>query len=374
MPQKNIKLIKDLLALADVKINGNRPWDIQVNNPKVYSRILAGGSLALGESYMDGWWDCKALDKFYFKILSIDLEKIVVDKKALILNVLKAKIFNLQNKKRAKKVGEQHYDIGNDLYKLMLDKRMVYTCGYWKNAKTLDKAQEDKLDLVCRKIGLKKGMKVLDIGCGWGSFAKYAAKKYGVKVVGVTISKEQVKLARKNCKGLPVEIRLQDYRDVKDKFDRIISLGMFEHVGYKNYRTYMEVAHRCLKDDGLFLLHTFGKSQTCYKTDPWFDKYIFPGGLIPSITQVGKSIEKLFVMEDWHNFGFDYSLTLKEWHNNFEKNWEKIKKTGNYDERFYRMWRHYLLCLVGSFGARKIQLWQIVFSKKGVVGGYKSIR
>ena len=241
-------------------------------------------------------------------------------------------------------VGKEHYDIGNDLYQLMLDKRMTYTCGYWKNAKNLEEAQEAKLDLICKKLGLKKGDKVLDIGCGWGSFAKYAAEKYGARVVGITVSKEQVELARKLCKGLPVEIRIQDYREVNEKFDHVVSIGMFEHVGYKNYRTFFKTVHKCLKDDGLFLLHTMGQRDSYpdfnHPDYHWVLKHIFPNGMIPSIKQIGKATEELFVMEDWHTFREDYDKTIMAWWNNFDKNWPKLR--AKYGDRFYRMWRFYV--------------------------------
>lgn len=277
----------------------------------------------------------------------------------------------MQSKSRAYEVGKRHYDIGNDLYKAMLDKRMAYSCGYWRTAKTLEQAQEAKLDMACKKLGLKKGMRVLDIGCGWGSFVKYAAEKYGVKCVGITVSKEQVKFARDVCKGLPVEIRLQDYRNLNEKFDRIISIGMFEHVGYKNYRPYMKLVNNCLKPDGLFLLHTIGGNVSTSSTDPWINKYIFPNSMLPSAKQVASAYEKLFVLEDWHSFGDDYGKTLMSWFRNFKKNWWQIKD--NYNGRFYRMWEYYLLACAGSFRSRRNQLWQIVFSKKGVKGGYHSI-
>jgi cyclopropane-fatty-acyl-phospholipid synthase len=269
-------------------------------------------------------------------------------------------------------IGERHYDIGNDLYKNMLDKRMNYSCGYWKNTKTLDEAQEAKLDLICKKLKLKPGMTVLDIGCGWGSLEKFAAEKYHVKVVGITVSKEQVRLARKLCKGLDVEIRLQDYRDLKKKFDCVVSVGMFEHVGYKNYRKFIKVVDRCLKDSSLFLLHTIGgnKSVTCL--DPWIDKYIFPNSMLPSVNQITKASKGIFKLEDWHNFGTYYDKTLMAWHKNFNKNWDKIKIS--YNERFRRMWNYYLLSCAGSFRAHKNQLWQIVFSKIGSQVDYESIR
>lgn len=368
--------VKEFLQDADIKINGSRDRDIQVRNEKFYSRVLIQGSLGLGESYMEGWWDCKRLDEFFYRILKARLNKKIMPSLNLILEFLKSSLSNLQEKSRAFIIGKRHYDIGNHLYKKMLDKRMNYSCAYWKDASNLDEAQEAKLDLICRKLKLKEGMKVLDIGCGWGSFAKYAAEKYKTKVVGITVSKEQASLAREMCKGLPVEIRLQDYRDLDEKFDAIASIGMFEHVGYKNYRTYMEVANRCLKEKGLFLLHTIGSNVSVKNTNPWISKYIFPNSMLPSIKQIGKSIEEFFVMEDWHNFGVYYDKTLMAWHKNFNKNWKKIKSAekSKYNERFFRMWNFYLMSSAGSFRAREIQLWQLVLSKNGLEGGYESIR
>jgi cyclopropane-fatty-acyl-phospholipid synthase len=370
--EKLRKTAEELLSLAGVKIDGTERWDIQVHNDNFYRRVLTQGSLGLGESYMDTWWDCEELDQFVYRIVRANLEDKVRGNWKLLLRVLAARIFNLQSKSKAFVIGERHYDLGNELFENMLDKRMVYSCAYWKNANTLDEAQENKLDLICRKIGLQPGMRILDIGCGWGSLAKYAAEKYDAKVVGITVSKEQVTLGRDLCKGLPVEIRLQDYRDISESFDHVVSVGMFEHVGYKNYKTFMRCVRKCLKDDGLFLLHTIGGNESVIAPEPWMHKYIFPNGLLPSIRQIGAAIEGLFVMEDWHNFSVDYDRTLMAWHRNFEKSWDAIKS--NYDERFYRMWRYFLLSNAGAFRARKNQLWQLVLSKKGVEGGYAPIR
>lgn len=321
---------------------------------------------------MDGWWDCERLDKFIYRILLHKLENSVRQNRRLLLKALHAKVLNRQSKKRAFLIGKRHYDLWNDLFKHMLDRRMTYSCAYWKDAKNLDDAQEAKLDLICRKIGLQPGMSVLDIGCGWGSFISYAMEKYNIKAVGITVSKEQVEFAKELCRGLPVEILIQDYREIKGKFDCIVSIGMFEHVGYKNYRTFMRIVHQYLKDDGLFLLHTIGGNKSVTSTDPWIDKYIFPNGMLPSIMQIGKAIEGLFVMEDWHNFSADYDKTLMAWHENFSKYWGELESS--YDERFYRMWKYFLLSCAGAFRSRENQLWQIVLSKPGVPGGYRSIR
>jgi cyclopropane-fatty-acyl-phospholipid synthase len=366
------KTAEELLSLAEVVIDGTKPWDMKVHNDDFYRRVLSQGSLGLGESYMDGWWDCEELDEFFYRIIRADLEHKVRLNWRLLLKALWARIYNLQSEARAFQIGERHYDLGNDLFENMLDKRLVYSCGYWRDARDLDEAQENKLDLICRKIGLKSGMKILDIGCGWGSFCKYAAEKYGASVIGITVSKEQVELGKELCKGLPVEIRLQDYRDLNESFDHVVSVGMFEHVGYKNYKTFMKDVHKCLKDDGLFLLHTIGGNTSVKAPEPWTNKYIFPNGMLPSIRQIAASSEGLFVMEDWHNFSTDYDRTLMAWHRNFVKSWDKIK--ANYDERFFRMWRYFLLSSAGAFRARKNQLWQVVLSKNGVDGGYASIR
>lgn len=373
MATKKVKeKARQILSLADVRINGDRPGDVQVLNDDFYQRVFSRGSLGLGEAYVDGWWESEALDVLFYKILRAGLEEKVAMNWRLAMPFLRARLFNPQRKSQAFKIGEHHYDIGNELYTLMLGKTMAYSCGYWKNATSLDEAQEAKLDLICRKLALQPGMRVLDIGCGWGSFARFAAERYSVQVVGITVSGQQVTLGRQLCRGLSVEIRLQDYRDIDDTFDHVVSVGMIEHVGVKNYRPFMQVVHRCLKQDGLFLLHTIGSSRSTHSVDPWTEKYIFPNSMLPSIKQLAAAAEGLFVMEDWHNFGAHYDPTLMAWFDNFNSGWQKIKS--NYSDRFYRMWKYYLLFCAGTFRARKNQLWQIVLSKRGVAGGYASAR
>ncbi len=366
-------MVERLFDTVDIKINGNRPWDIHVHHDGLYQRVVRQGSLGLGEAYMDGWWDCEALDEAFSRVLRAEMEGkfrfIFPFIFPLFICELKSGILNQQGKANAFTVGERHYDIGNDLYRRMLDKRMVYTCAYWENARDLDEAQEDKLDLVCRKLQLKPGMHVLDIGCGWGSFAKYAAQQYGVKVTGITISRQQVELTKEICHGLPIDIQLKDYRDVSGTFDRIVSLGMFEHVGCKNYHTYMQMVARSLKDDGLFLLQTIGSNKSTKSFDPWLNKYIFPNAMIPSIEQIGRSYEGLLIMEDWQNLSTHYDQTLMAWFKNFDLNWFSLQP--HYGDTFYRMWRYYLLSCAGLFRSRRQQLWQIVFSKYGVLKGYR---
>jgi len=363
--------ITRLASLAGITINGNKPYDIQVHNEKFYQRVLSQGSLGLGESYMDAWWDAEQLDETFHKFLGANLDKKIISSR-IIFEILKAKFLNMQSLTRSKKVAEEHYDLGNDFYEHMLGKRMQYTCGYWKKAKTLEKAQEDKLDLICKKLQLKKGETVLELGSGWGQFAKFAAERYGVEVTSYNISKEQVKYSKEKAGNLPIIFLEQDYRTATGTFDKVVSIGMCEHVGYKNYKTFFEIMHRCLKPNGLCLVHTIGKDISVRTTDPWIAKYIFPNSMLPSVKQLSTAAEGLFVLEDWHNLDTDYDKTLMEWYHNFEKNWSKFKE--QYGERFYRMWKYYLLSCAGLFRARRGQLWQIVFSKDGLPGGYRSLR
>ncbi len=364
--------VRKLLEHTDIRINGNNRWDIQVHDNRFYKRAVGEAELGLGESYMDGWWDCDEIDTLICKLLRSGLQDTVRRNWSILWPIALAAVFNRQNKRRAQKDVGGHYSLGNDLFQKMLDPLMLYTCGYWNNAASLEQAQINKLELICRKLELKPGMRVLDIGCGWGGFGKYAAENHGVSVVGVTVSKEQVALGQELCQGLPVKFRLSDFRQLNERFDRIVAIGMIEHIGYKNYRTFMKVAHRCLDEDGLFLLQTIGEIRSVNVTDPWMEKYIFPGSMLPSIKQLGQAAENLFVMEDWHNFGADYDKTLLAWYANFERSWDSIKR--NYDDRFFRMWKYFLLSTAGSFRARRNQLWQIVFSKRGVIGGYQSYR
>jgi cyclopropane-fatty-acyl-phospholipid synthase len=370
-----------LLEAAGVQPDGPGACDPQILDEHFYGRVLREGSLGLGESYMDGWWRVGSLDGMLYRLLRHGVDQRVHGLRSR-LDDVRAWLLNLQAGRRALAVGERHYDLGNDLFEAMLGKRLVYSCGYWREADTLDAAQEAKLDLVCRKLGLRPGMRVLDIGCGWGEALKYAVQHYGVEGVGVTISREQAEYARKLCAGLPIDIRLQDYHALEgttpdSSFDRIFSIGMFEHVGAKNYRAYFEVARRCLRQDeasggGLFLLHCIGSNVSVRHTDPWIARYIFPNSMLPSAAQITVATEGLFVAEDWHNFGTDYDRTLQAWRDNIERAWDTLPP--HYDGRFRRMWRFYLAASMASFRARRSQLWQIVLSPQGVPGGYSAPR
>jgi cyclopropane-fatty-acyl-phospholipid synthase len=357
-----------MFSAADIQTHDTRDWDMLVHDQRLYRRLALQGSLGLGESYVEAWWDSPQLDQFFTHLMAAELDRRAVNIPRTFA-VIAALVHNLQSLGRAGQVGTVHYDIGNEFYREMLGPSMVYTCAYWRAAKNLDEAQEHKLELVCRKMHLQTGMTVLDVGCGWGSFARYAAEKYDVKVVGVTISAEQAAYAREYCADLPVEIRLQDYRKVDQKFDRIVSLGMIEHVGHKNYRTYMECVRRNLTDDGLFVLQTVGRIERGTGIDPWVTKYIFPNSEVPTLDRINSAINGSLRIEDLQNFGVDYDRTLMAWYGNFERAWPRFENTMS--PNFYRLWKYYLLMFAGIFRARRLELWQLVLAPKQFNRGYR---
>ncbi len=365
------RVVEQLLEGSGVALNGSAPWDMQILHPDLFSRLLHQGTLGLGEAYMEGWWECERIDEMIHRMLRHGLGERAHTPTERMLYRLQNGLFNLQSKARAYIVGEAHYDLGNDLFERMLDPTLCYSCGYWRQADTLHQAQVAKLDLAARKLNLAPGMKVLDIGCGWGSFAEHAARHYGVEVTGITISREQAELARRRCQDLPVTIHLQDYRELEGQYDRIVSIGMFEHVGHRNYRTYFDTVARLLVPDGLFLLHTIGSNNSEISADPWIHKYIFPNGVLPSAMHISRASESYLLMEDWQNFGADYDRTLMAWLTNFTARWPEI--ADRYNETTRRMFRYYLSACAGAFRARDLQLWQIVFSM-GREGRYDAAR
>jgi cyclopropane-fatty-acyl-phospholipid synthase len=366
--------LADLLAQAGVAVNRPGPANLQVYDERVFDEVLARWSLGLGETYVDGLWDCERLDEFFTAVLRADLDRRALGpaRLRLALAALRARLANLQSRARAFEVGERHYDIGNDVFEAMLDRRMIYSCAYWADATTLDAAQEAKLDLICRKLQLAPGERLLDIGCGWGGLARYAAERHGVSVTGITVSKEQAELARSRCRGLPVEIRVEDYRSLQGRYDKIVSVGMFEHVGRKNYAVYFDTVQRLLDGEGLFLLHTIGARIYTEALDPWIDRHIFPNGQLPAPAELAGTIEPRFIVEDWHNFGPDYDRTLMCWWENFDAAWPRLRE--RYGERFYRMFKYYLLACAGLFRSRQGQLWQLVLSPREREGVYRSVR
>jgi len=367
------RVVRELFEEVGIHIGGDAPHDPTIHDPRFYRRLLAEGSLGLGESYVEGWWDTESVDGFIFRILSGRLERRARRHPRAILHALHARLFDTQSRGRASRDVRSHYERGLDLFGIMLDSSMAYSCGYWREAQTLEEAQRAKLDLVCRKLALQPGMTFLDIGCGWGSLLHHAAAHYGVRAVGITLSPEQAEVARKRCAGLSVEVRVMDYRDLQgglamsrrgvELFDAVASVGMFEHVGSRHYRGYMEAVDRSLARSGISLLHTIAGNEQTPHIDPWLSRYIFPGSNLPALSQIAEAAEGIFLIEDVHNFGPDYDLTLLAWNDRFEEGWPKLRE--EYGEPFRRLWRYYLLSCAGAFRARFTQLFQVVLTRPG---------
>ena len=373
--------VKSIFARAGLELQGPRPWDPQVHNPALYGDLLRRGSLALGEGYVEGGWDCEDLDGFFTRLLSQDIgsASLGLDGLARLRQVvveLRERWGNLQTRRRAFDVGRRHYDIDPRVYGAMLDHRRVYSCAYWRHASSLEEAQEHKLRLICEKLELRPGQRLLDLGCGWGGLAGYAARNYGVRVTGITISHQQYHYCREVLADLPVDIQCCDYRSLPKKkpepFDRVVSVGMLEHVGRNNDRKYFDVASSLMTKQGLFLVQSIGTATTSWSLDPWIDTYIFPNGRLPSAQQLSKGFEGIFILEDWENIGADYDKTLMAWWQNFDAAWPSLSADINH--QFYRLWKYYLLSCAGLFRSRQGQLWQVVLSKRERSGGYASKR
>ena len=357
------EIVTALLMDAGIQVNGYNPYDIQVHNEKFYDRALSLKNLGMGEAYMEEWWECERLDQFVGRLLSAGLVEKIRGSWKLFLPVLKALVFNLQSLGRSRIIADRHYNLDNELFFSFLDPYIQYSCAYFKETQDLKQAQLNKMDLIIAKLQLGPSDHVLDIGFGWGGLARYMAEKVGCHITGVNVADEQINYARESLKHLPIDIVNCDFREIRGKFDKIVSVGMFEHVGYKNYRTFMRVVDRSLKNDGVFLLHTIGSNSSQINTDNWINKYIFPNGMLPSIAQIARSAEGMFMIEDLHNLGPHYDKTLMAWNSNFQNSWSELSR--RYDDKFKRMWEYYLLSCAGAFRSRYNQLWQIVFTKPG---------
>lgn len=371
------KLVSDLFSQGGIALNGPNPWDIQVQNNRFFNRVLTGGSLGFGESYMDGDWAVDQLDALIRRIIRMQVAQNAIVSFNRVWHDLKPRLINLQNRAGSRAIADTHYNLDHRLFSQFLGPYNQYTCCFFNKAQTLAEAEIEKLEMVCNKLDLQPGDKVLDIGCGWGGFARYAAETRGCHVTGLSISTEQIDYAKKFTDGLPVDIIYSDYRDLPQKyqekhFDKVVIIGMIEHVGYKNYRKLFEIVHQMMSDDGRFLLHTIGNTRKTTVADPWFEKYIFRNSMLPSMSQLSDAAQSLFVIQDWENYGRYYAPTLAAWQQNFENNWDNIKAIDTnkpFDEKFRRMFNYYFLSSKAGFETDHILLWHLVMNKKGLGEG-----
>lgn len=345
---------------------------IKIRTTKDFSEIklLLNPSLQFGESYMNGSLIMEEgrihdLLKLLFSNSKIDVDHWIMDVSRAVRFVLNK--FNVGNYlSKSKKNVAHHYDLSDQLYDLFLDKDRQYSCAYFNSPNdTLDQAQTNKKELIAKKLLLEKGQNVLDIGCGWGGMASFLSKRSEVNVKGITLSEEQIQYAnkRKQTESLHnVEYKLQDYRNVNETYDRIVSVGMFEHVGTKHYQDFFNKVYDLLNDTGVALIHTIGRLSEPSTNDPWIEKYIFPGGYIPALSETVSKIEKSGLsMTDIQILKFHYAETLKRWRYNFYDNIDKVKEI--YDEKFCRMWDFYLSSSQASFEESTLVVFQLQLSK-----------
>lgn len=344
---------------------GDTEFQLIIKTPDVINDIAREPSLGFGENYMNG---NIIVNGNLQSLLSLEYKTDISKIKPSIDTALKIVVNNiktLNSRHKAKKNIFRHYDLGNDFYKLMLDKNMTYSCAYFKDKNdTLEDAQNNKYELICKKLRLKDGDRLVDIGCGWGGMLTYAAKRFDIKAVGCTLSKHQYEYAKEKVKeeGLEdrVKIFFKDYRDLEGKFNKFVSIGMFEHVG-KNYAlTFFRKISKLFDDKSLGLLHTIARNRY-YPTDPWTKKYIFPGGYIPVLSNILRdmSYKQLYVI-NVDNWRPHYAKTLDKWIERFESNIDKIRDM--FDDNFINMWRLYLNGASAGFKFGITNVYQILFS------------
>ena len=369
--------LRPLLEAADVQIDGRRHWDLQVHDPAVWTDVLRHGSLGLGDSYVRGAWDCEALDELFTRLLRAGADRTAarLNRLAVWRQTLTERLLNLQSPARSRQAIRQHYDGHPEVYAAMLDPWRIYSCGFWQQASNLNEAQEHKLRLIGDKLQLQPGQRVLDIGCGWGGLAAYLADHYNVSVVGITLSPEQQQTALQLWPDRPLRFLLCDYRSLaqleEQPFDRVVSVGMYEHVGPRNGHRFFQTVAQSLRDDGLMLLHTIGDRRRARAAshDAWINRHIFPNGRLPAAAELADALGDAFLIEDWHPFGLDYDRTLMAWQANVDRAWPDLEARISADEgamaaqEFQRFWRYYLLSCAGFFRSRQGQLWQLVLSK-----------
>jgi cyclopropane-fatty-acyl-phospholipid synthase len=373
---KNIVL--KLFRLTDIRLG----TDITVHDDSFYNDLLKYKTLGFGESFMSAKIETPNLESLCIKLQRLNVLSIMDYLKILsfwnylylifyvfwkIYNFILFNITNFNTILRSKKVAKVHYNLPDVLYTHMLDPTMLYSCGYFKDTNNLETAQTQKADLIITKLHISDGDEILEIGCGWGFIAaRIANANRNVNVTAITISSEQIKYCNQKYKLPNLRFILIDYRQIpENSFNKIYSVGMFEHVGAKNYKDFFNITYKLLKDDGIMLLHTICKSKYNPISDPWFEKYIFPGGYLPSVAEISRNIELTnYSFADLQEFGYYYATTLQCWLDNFENTYSQFSHL--FDDKFKRMWKLYLIFSKVGFNSGHIKLHQFVFTKSAV--------
>jgi cyclopropane-fatty-acyl-phospholipid synthase len=354
-------LVAAVLRTAGIHLGGDQPWDVQVTDPRFYSSVLLRGSLGFGESYMRGWWHVEDLEEVAYRLSRAGLHWVARALPPHLVALAAASFSNRQTRTDSVNLVDRHYNLGNDLFRGFLGRSMVYSCAYFDDTESLDRAQELKLDLICRRLGLKAGERLLDIGGGWGEFARHAALHYGCHVTSINIADEQIRHARERCAGLPVEIVKCDYRDLRGSFDKVAVIAMLTHVGHSNYRRFMTIVHDCLATGGRVLVETLGSRISKVNCEPWTNRYIFPGGVVPSLRQIDRAADGLLARTEVTEFGHHYVPTLRSWNANLHASWPQL--AGRYPETTRLMLGYFFLTVAGAFRAGHLKYWHVQLQK-----------
>jgi cyclopropane-fatty-acyl-phospholipid synthase len=349
---------------------------ITLRDSDLLRRIAKGGSLALGESYVEGSWDVEGEDLVtFFRILFANKldQRMPGSLSQRLANLVRSVSQSPTTARKAQLDVRRHYDLGNEFFALMLDPTMAYSCGYaHKPEDSLATMQQQKYARICQKLGLERGGSLLDIGCGWGGFLAYVAEHYpGVRATGITLSGEQLRIARERVRSVApggrVEVAMCDYRDLEGRYDFVVSIGMFEHVGRSQYGAFFRKTHQLLYPHGVSLLHTIGMEEPPWRTqDPWVDTYIFPGSRLPRMEELAREA-RLSDLAIGHveNLRPHYAMTLQRWRHNFSQNWEDIRKLDpRFDERFRRLWTYYLQLSEACFIDSTVELYQVLMCRR----------
>ncbi len=362
LPKMGRFLVERALRRADVRIDGDRPHDIRVLDPRFYGDVLRRGSLGFGECYVRRWWDADDVEELAFRLIRSGVYSLSSAVPGLPRD-LRDMFANQQTRRLATRVADEHYSMGNDVFFAFLGGVRNYSCGIFDGDADLDAAQTRKLAKISSLLDLRPGERLLDVGGGWGELSRHAAAAHGCEVTHVNLSDEQIRHASALCTDLSVRVEKRDWRDVEGRFDKIAVIAMLTHVGPKNYRRFMQRMHDRLEPGGLMLIETVGTRHAAVRCEAWLDKYIFPGGVVPTRRQILGAADGLFDETRFESSGEHYVQTLRCWQENFERNWTDL--SSRYDEERRRIFNYFFQSIGGAFRAGYVDHWHILLRRTG---------
>jgi len=355
------RAVEQVFEGAGVRCNGSRLFDPQILDDRFYTACATRGTLGFGESYVANWWACDDLEELAYRLTVSRINQVGRFAPLLAMSYLVSLLRNNQTLERSRRVADRHYNIGNDLFFSFLGRYRNYSCALFEGTESLDAAQKAKMERICELLELSERDHLLDVGGGWGHLARHAALQHGCTVTSINIADEQITYAREMCAGLPVDVRKCDYRQLTGRYTKAAVVAMFTHVGSKNHRTFFECIHRCLPEGSRLVMETVGSSHSNVTLEPWTERHIFPGGVVPSLRQIDHAASGLFVRGYTREFGSHYVLTLRAWYDNLMAAWPELST--RYSESTLRTFEYFFLTVAGTFRAGRLKHWHLVMSK-----------